>query len=738
VLAGSIFNPIRLPMVSKPKKWTYSTNLTAGSEGSEGSEGTEGREGEIKIESKGGYFLDEFNELSSNNNIIRQNTFNKFDSLISSPQIDSINFLNSRAFEINEDVLKVLINDWENKEDSKLFKSFNALHPKTNELLSQGGNLTSKDKIEIMSHNSKYWNNSNILNIALLMKNQTIYFPTFLDFRGRIYPTPNYLSYQSSDLSRSLLIFKEVTTEKSSNPNYQSILKIILQDEIYKTNIKKGKKLKNNIDYIKLYLSNVYGKSKLSRKGRIRWFDTNINLMIDTYEKNFDSFVDNFVVVSKEPFQFLSIFISYYNHIKLGTEVKTPILFDATCSGIQHLSALTKDIEIANLVNLIQKESPSDFYQYCIDKIKDVIMELTDLELKNKFNQLTITRKWIKQSIMTVPYNVTPLGIADKLADKFDKYYLSHIEYLNLQKGILSLDEILEAASRQNLKNNIKLSKSDIKEIKPIKEKDNLDKIKDKNKNKGSYIYIPHKEIYERNNSFYLTSSELFKFALIVRITVLNIIPPFIKLKKYFDGIINILEALDLPFFWQTPAGMSVSMSSREMISKRVRQSVIKKSKPISILIPTEQIDYKKIKLGLMPNFIHSLDASNIHILITNLLNLNLENINLYTIHDCFASDYNNIAIIELLVKHSFIELYFKKDYLVELHNSFIKQINGYTEIFEEELEKGKLNKFVLINKQDKKGKVEKFNIPTLPGFDWEIDVDKLKEEILYNTYFIS
>lgn len=40
------------------------------------------------------------------------------------------------------------------------------------------------------------------------MKDQTIYFPTFLDFRGRVYPNPNYLSYQSNDLARSLLTFK--------------------------------------------------------------------------------------------------------------------------------------------------------------------------------------------------------------------------------------------------------------------------------------------------------------------------------------------------------------------------------------------------------------------------------------------------------------------------------------------------------------------------------------------------
>ena len=52
------------------------------------------------------------------------------------------------------------------------------------------------------------------------MVNEDIYFPTFLDFRGRIYPTPNYLSYQSNDLARSLLIFKEaLPSKKNENIN---------------------------------------------------------------------------------------------------------------------------------------------------------------------------------------------------------------------------------------------------------------------------------------------------------------------------------------------------------------------------------------------------------------------------------------------------------------------------------------------------------------------------------------
>lgn len=40
---------------------------------------------------------------------------------------------------------------------------------------------------------------------------------------------------------------------------------------------------------------------------------------------------------------------------------------------------------------------------------------------------------------MTVPYNVSIMGIADKLGEKYSKYYLDHEEFLNLETGLITL-----------------------------------------------------------------------------------------------------------------------------------------------------------------------------------------------------------------------------------------------------------------------------------------------------------
>jgi len=519
ILTSSIFNPIKLPMISPPKKWEFEKL----------------DQGIIEIKEIGGYYLDQFNEISKNNQIIRQHVYNKYNSLISENQINSINFLNNRAFKINKEILELVIKEW-NCNDSNLFNGLNRLHPLTNEF----ENVRSSIKKDILSHNSKYWINTNIINIALLMKDQTIYFTTFLDFRGRIYPTSHYLNYQSSDLARSLLLFNDIPKTKKDANIYDNILQDILNDSVYKGKTKNKDKniILNNIDYFKIYLANMYGKDKLTRKGRIKWVDNNINDIMKTYQTDYNLFKQKYLLVSKEPFQFLTCILSFYNYKNKKIDIKVPILFDASCSGIQHLSALTTDIKIAKLVNLLNNIEPLDFYKYCLEQIIVIIKELptddnqdTNKIFKDKILKLKIDRKWLKHTIMTIPYNVTNIGISDKLIIYFDRLYIDIETKNKLDLGKINLTQILEQ--------NIKQTKFDLP---PASSKALAQNVG------GIYIFIPKIEILldKNSNNLYFTYKELFLLSNIIKNTVLNIIPPFNQLKLYFDKIIEIMKKLNL------------------------------------------------------------------------------------------------------------------------------------------------------------------------------------------------
>lgn len=157
------------------------------------------------------------------------------------------------------------------------------------------------------------------------------YFPMFSDFRGRLYPLMNLLSYQGEDLSRALLIFgdSEVINEKGE-------------------------------EALKVYFSNLAGHDKDSWHDRVENSKKYFSTFLDYYENNYDVWVNEVIKLS-EPFQFVSVFLSMIDIFVLNNKnISTPILFDATCSGIQQLSALTKEISLATESNVVSFEKNPD------------------------------------------------------------------------------------------------------------------------------------------------------------------------------------------------------------------------------------------------------------------------------------------------------------------------------------------------------------------------------------------
>jgi len=249
-----------------------------------------------------------------------------------------------------------------------------------------------------MSHDSKFWLYRNILNLARLYKNNVLYVPCFMDFRGRVYPMVSYLNYQASDIARSLFCFKNSTGV--------------------------------DINYLYIYLANAYGKNRLTRASRIKWAKDNYADIYNLYINKPGEFKDKYLVNSAEPAQFVSCLLSIakYNinskHQLDLNSIRTPVLFDATCSGMQHLSALTCDMEIATYVNIIAGDEPEDFYRKCAEAVIEVIKKHDDHDLRSKLLSIRIDRKFIKQSVMTIPYNVKLESMTKQLTDKFETFYV--------------------------------------------------------------------------------------------------------------------------------------------------------------------------------------------------------------------------------------------------------------------------------------------------------------------------
>jgi DNA-directed RNA polymerase, mitochondrial len=94
----------------------------------------------------------------------------------------------------------------------------------------------------------------------------------------------------------------------------------------------------------------------------------------------------------------------------------------------------------------------------------------------------------------------------------------------------------------------------------------------------------------------------------------------------------------------------------------------------MALKIPTDKIDKKRQRDALMPNIIHSFDASNVVKAVEILRDKNIE---IFTIHDCFASQAANIYTLQHSVKLGFIKLYVTGDVLSRFHDGCLRSLEN-------------------------------------------------------------
>ena len=96
-----------------------------------------------------------------------------------------------------------------------------------------------------------------------------------------------------------------------------------------------------------------------------------------------------------------------------------PVHQDGTCNGLQHYAALGGDARGARQVNLEDTDRPSDVYTYVANMVEKRMKD--DLERSsdnNKFAKLLlgkISRKVVKQTVMTTVYGVTFVGAREQI-----------------------------------------------------------------------------------------------------------------------------------------------------------------------------------------------------------------------------------------------------------------------------------------------------------------------------------
>ena len=222
------------------------------------------------------------------------------------------------------------------------------------------------------------------LEIARALRNEVFYFPHNVDFRGRAYPVPPYLNHMGADHCRGLLTFG------------------------------KGKELGDSgLKWLKIHLANVFGFDKASLTEREDFATNNLSGVYDSASKPLTG--DRWWLKAEDPWQTLAACIELKNALESPDPTKfvsrLPVHQDGTCNGLQHYAALGGDSWGAKQVNLEPGDRPADVYSAVADIVKESIAQdaekgITEAQiLKGR-----ITRKTVKQTVMTNVYGVTYIG----------------------------------------------------------------------------------------------------------------------------------------------------------------------------------------------------------------------------------------------------------------------------------------------------------------------------------------
>lgn len=208
-----------------------------------------------------------------------------------------------------------------------------------------------------------------------------IYFPTYFDWRGRLY-FRSRINPQSADFVKAVLQFAE-----------------------------KRALGKRGVYWLKVHVATCYGFDKKAMDTRAVWTDDHMDLIRDAVANHIDS---DFFRAADAPWCFYVAARELLRAIDSGSpetwETGVPVAMDATCSGMQHLSALLRDPVGGMYTNLLPNngDEKEDIYAAVAAVAVSRIQKDTENIVQGRYwLDAGVPRSAAKRPVMTYVYGGT-------------------------------------------------------------------------------------------------------------------------------------------------------------------------------------------------------------------------------------------------------------------------------------------------------------------------------------------
>ncbi|KAI6072323.1 DNA-directed RNA polymerase, mitochondrial [Aix galericulata] len=350
------------------------------------------------------------------------------------PVLDALNQLGNCAWKINQPVLDIIISIFNDKGNEKLDippPVSEAPKPPVAPGNSSAWHKSQKHELLLCKKKAAEMHSLRMdalykLSIANHVRDKVFWFPHNMDFRGRTYPCPPYFNHLGNDVTRAILLFAE---GRPLGPKGLDWLKIHL---INLTGLKKKNSLQERLDYANEIMEEILDSADHPLTGRKWWMNTDEPWQVLAC-------CMEIAQASRSPDP--AAFVSHF-----------PVHQDGSCNGLQHYAALGRDLIGAISVNLMPCSVPQDVYSAVAQQVeefrkKDAAEGLKIAQVLEGF----ISRKVVKQTVMTVVYGVTRYGgrlqIEKRLKeiDEFPEEYLWEASHYLVRQVFNGIKEMFSA-----------------------------------------------------------------------------------------------------------------------------------------------------------------------------------------------------------------------------------------------------------------------------------------------------
>ena len=530
------------------------------------------------------------------------------------PALDGVNALQGVAWTLNTKVLEVIEQCYALGLETKGLVSINPILdlPRSTdeewEALDEGQRKLKrmqKDELRILSRAAvadRVMLSEDLATARELSKVERFYTPMNCDWRGRVYALPHF-NFAREDRVRALFKFADGAP--------------IGEEGLY---------------WLKVHLANCGDFNKISKrplKERVEWVDENLTSILSAAASPIQT--HTWWSQADKPFLFMAACMELASALDDPSSFVTtlPVSFDGSCSGLQHLSAMTRASE-GSFVNLTPSPMPQDIYE----AVAAITLERITLDLDAEPE--SISDEHVKAA--KTKREIAALAIAYGIDRKLVKRNVMTYAYSSKKYGMsLQLQtDLMKPLGREVLEGKI-----------------------------GEHPFAP----FEQGSDERPSAAARYLAGHIFEAIETKVRKPS-EAMKYLQKLAKAMAHEGKPLCWTTPVGIPWINRYHDSEVQRVElwlnDGGVRVRSRITVAVGQKnEINKDKASNGVAPNFVHALDAAH---LLSVARAANAEGIvNIATVHDSFGCLASQAGRFNQIIREEFALMYETHDVLTEV-----------------------------------------------------------------------